>query len=128
MALDETNRNPSYLCGRLFAVLEKVQQDASGGNLNRTIKDAYFNSACVRPATTLPKLVILSQNHLAKLTPESKIYYSKLIGSISSLFEGEFPTVLSLENQGRFILGYYQQNKMLYTSTKNKEVKGNAAE
>ena len=35
MALDLENKTPAYLCGRLFAVLEKLQQDASGGNLNR---------------------------------------------------------------------------------------------
>ena len=41
MALDIENNNQAYLCGRLFAVLEKVQSDALPG-LNRTIKDSYF--------------------------------------------------------------------------------------
>ena len=64
MSLNLDNTNQAYLCGRLFAVLEKIQQDASGGNLNRTIKDSYFSSACSKPATVFPKLIQLSQNHL----------------------------------------------------------------
>ncbi|MGN0575379.1 MAG: type I-C CRISPR-associated protein Cas8c/Csd1 [Ruminococcus sp.] len=51
MALDLENNNGAYLCGRLFAVYEKIQKEASGGELNRTIKDSYFASACARPAT-----------------------------------------------------------------------------
>lgn len=66
MSLNLDNTNQAYLCGRLFAVLEKIQQDASGGNLNRTIKDSYFSSACSKPATVFPKLIQLSQNHLKR--------------------------------------------------------------
>ena len=38
MALDLDNKNQGYLCGRLFAVLEKIQEDAQPG-INATIKD-----------------------------------------------------------------------------------------
>lgn len=30
--------------------------------------------------------------------------------------EGEFPQTLSLDDQGRFIIGYYQMNQKLWTS------------
>lgn len=43
MSLDKENKNPAYLCGRLFAVLEKIQLEATDVKLNRTIKDAYFH-------------------------------------------------------------------------------------
>ena len=66
MSLDKTNQTPAYLCGRLFAVLEKLQQDASNNSLNRTIKDAYFASASAKPALVFPKLIRLAQNHLSK--------------------------------------------------------------
>ena len=46
VALNKENIEPAYLCGRLFAVLERLQQDAAGGSLNRTIKTAYF--ACIQ--------------------------------------------------------------------------------
>lgn len=118
MAWNEDNKNPAYLCGGLFAVYEKIQQDSSGGTLNRTIKDAYFASACSRPASVFPKLAKLAQNHMRKLGEGSEIYYNKLIGNIANSIEGEFPSTLNLDDQGRFIIGYYQMNKKLYTSNK----------
>ncbi len=33
----------------------------------------------------------------------------------------EFPRQLSLQQQGKFIVGYFQQRQYLYTSRKNKE-------
>lgn len=119
MAWNDENKNPAYLCGGLFAVYEKIQQDSSGGNLNRTIKDAYFASACARPSSVFPKLAKLAQNHMRKLSEGSCVYYNKLIGSITDGLECEFPSTLCLDDQGRFIVGYYQMNKKLFTSTKN---------
>ena len=66
MALDIENNNQAYLCGRLFAVLEKVQSDALPG-LNRTIKDSYFASACANPSTVFPKLIKLRNTTLKNL-------------------------------------------------------------
>lgn len=119
MTLDLSNTNQAYLCGRLFAVLEFIQQRASTGNLNRTIKDAYFSSACARPATVFPKLIMLTQHHLVKL--DSTIYFDKLLGNIMGSLNGEFPQTLSLDDQGKFIIGYYQQNNMLYTKNTEKQ-------
>ena len=118
MALNPQNKNAAYLCGRLFAVLEKVQQDSASGELNKTIKDSYFASACATPAVVFARLVQLSQNHLAKLEKGMQIYYNKLLGEIIGDLE-EFPKALSLEEQGKFILGYYQQNAALYTKKEN---------
>jgi len=120
MAWNEENNNPAYLCGGLFAVLEKIQQDSSGGNLNRTIKDSYFASACSRPASVFPKLAKLSQNHLRKVSDGAEVYYNKMIGNIMNSLDGEFPATLNLDDQGRFIVGYYQMNKKLYTSSEGK--------
>ena len=119
MAWNEDNKNPAYLCGGLFAIYEKIQQDSSGGNLNRTIKDSYFASACSRPSSVFPKLAKLSQNHMRKLSEGAEIYYNKMIGDIMSSIDGEFPATLNLDDQGRFIVGYYQMNKKLYTSNKS---------
>ena len=66
MSLDKENQNPAYLCGRLFAVLEKLQQDALGNNLNTTIRDSYFASATSKPAIVFPRLLKLAQSHLKK--------------------------------------------------------------
>lgn len=119
MSLNLDNTNQAYLCGRLFAVLEKIQQDASGGNLNRTIKDSYFSSACSKPATVFPKLIQLSQNHLKKV--EYVLFYQKLCGDIIDQLEDVFPSTLSLDEQGKFIIGYYQQNKALYAKKEKQQ-------
>ena len=115
VALNEQNRDPAYLCGRLFAVLEKIQQESVEGTLNRTITDAYFSSAAGKPSLILPKLMQLSNNHKRKLSEGRSIYFDKLTGDIIAGLDGEFPKTLDLDGQGRFIVGFYQQKKELYT-------------
>lgn len=112
MALDKENKNQAYLCGRLFAILEKLQQNASGGSLNRTIKDAYFSSASSKPATIFPKLLKLAQNHMKKSSYSG--FYHGLILEVTDDLKGEFPETLSLIEQGKFIIGYYQQQQAFF--------------
>lgn len=112
VALDKENCGQAYLCGRLFAVLEKLQRDAAGTKLNRTIKDAYFASASAKPAQVFPTLIKLAQNHLKKVKYPGS--YEKLSGEIMDKLNQEFPETLSLQDQGRFIIGYYQQNQKLF--------------
>lgn len=115
MALNTENKSPAYNCGRLFAVLEKIQTDSVDGKLNKTIADSYFSSAASTPALVLPKLVMLSQNHLSKLSEGGKVFYDKLCGEIIDNIADEFPKTLNLEEQGMFIVGYYQQKTQLYS-------------
>ena len=123
MALDINNTNQAYLCGRLFAVLERIQRQALG-DLNRTIKDAYFASAASKPSLVFPKLLSLSQNHQKKLTESNYVYFNKLVEEIIGKLDGQFPDTLSLTDQGRFMIGYYHQDQVFYTK-KNKEEKQN---
>lgn len=132
VALNKENDAPAYLCGRLFAVLERLQQDASGNSLNRTIKNAYFSSASSKPVMVFPKLISLAQNHLDKVKrisqdSSSKIrsagFYNRLIGEIIDQMEGEFPNSLDLLNQGRFIVGYYQQYQSFFVKDESKSGK-----
>ena len=115
VSLDENNENTPYRLGRLFAVLEKIQRDALGDNINSTIKDKYFSGASTTPAKIFPIIMRLSQHHIAKL--EHKIYYERLKGDILSDID-EFPNYLNLEEQGMFILGYYHQNVEIYRKKK----------
>lgn len=119
MALDTTNLNEAYLCGRLFSILENIQYAASSGKLNRTIKDAYFSTACSKPALVFPKLIKLSQHHINKLDEGGRIYYDKAITEILNNFKQSFPSALSLEEQGKFILGYYQERENHFKEIKN---------
>ncbi|MCR5540874.1 MAG: type I-C CRISPR-associated protein Cas8c/Csd1 [Ruminococcus sp.] len=114
VALNEQNHDPAYLCGRLFAVLEKIQQESVDGTLNRTITDAYFSSAAARPSVILPKLIQLSKNHLRKLSEGRTVQFEKITGDIINALAGEFPRTLDLDGQGRFIVGFYQQKQAFF--------------
>lgn len=119
VALNRSNQDQAYLCGRLFAVLERIQEQATGGKLNSTIKDRYFASATSKPANVFPTLIKLEQHHLKKLPEGSQVFYSKIISEIMDGLENEFPTLLSLTKQGKFIVGYYQQMQAFYTKKEN---------
>ena len=111
MTLDVNNNDPAYLCGRLFAVYEAIQKLASGGDLNRTIVDSYFASACKRPSGILPTLSQLAQVHMRKLSTEMVNTYDSIITNIMNKLNGNegFPLTLDLDSQGKFVIGYYQQ-------------------
>lgn len=111
VGLNEQTDNRAYILGRLFAVLEKAQEDAAGGQLNTTIKDRYFTSACATPGAIFPTLLKLSQHHIAKAD-----YGYISDRRITELLEkvDVFPSTHSLEEQGLFILGYYQQKPAFY--------------
>lgn len=116
MSLDRENKNPAYLCGRLFAVLEGIQKENSS-KLNRTIRDAYFSSASTYPATTFPKIMRLAQHHLTKIGNPK--YCEDLLFEIMSGLDNHFPTVLNLTQQGIFMIGYYQQKAAKKAETEN---------
>lgn len=109
MALDINNKNQAYLCGRLFAVLERIQKNASNNTLNRTIKDSYFSSACSNPSSVFPKLLKTAQYHLRK--DKYAKANEKTVREIINGLNNEFPQMLPLNEQGKFIIGYYQQVK-----------------
>lgn len=112
MYLNEKSTNPAYVLGRTFSILEMIQKNALGDNINATIKDKYFASACSNPSLVFPNLLKLAQHHLAKIEGN---YWNIQLGESLGLLEGEsFPKILNMENQGRFILGYYQQNQKNY--------------
>lgn len=116
---EQTNYLP-YLLGRLFAVLEGLQQSASPG-INTTIKDRYFNSASATPAIVFPQLINLAQKHLNKLDGGLAVYYDKQITELSSRITQTLPTRMSLAEQSAFQLGYYHETQRRYTAKNNKE-------
>lgn len=114
--LDTANTNPGYRLGRLFAVLEKIQEDASPG-LNATIRDRYYGAASSTPAAVFSTLLRLSKHHLAKLPAGLAISRERLAGEIMNGFDAAMfpPRVLPLTDQARFALGYYHQRQAFFT-------------
>ena len=122
VALDVNRTDPSYVTGRLFALLEKIQSDSAGGDLNTTTgKDRYFTSRqAATPGTVFPRLIRLSQHHMAKMETGQKVFYEKLLGEAINKLDG-FVRHLNLEDQGLFAVGYFHQRQSLFTSKKKKE-------
>jgi len=118
MALDKTYDNIGYVLGRLFAVLERIQEQAQGTGLNKTIRDTYFGAATSSPLVTFNRLNQLSIHHLAKIRNGGKntVWLEKLLGEVNGLLPKEgIPSILDLEDQGRFSVGYYHQRQDFFT-------------
>lgn len=113
VSLDTDNMDVGYRLGRLFAVLEKVEEDA--GPRNATIKDRFYGAASSTPVTVYPRLLKLKNYNLAKLSIGRKIWYEKLLGEIFNGIENDIPPHLSMEDQARFAIGYYHQRQDLFT-------------
>jgi len=116
--LDTNIQDPAYLCGRLLAILEGIQKAALPG-INATIVDRFYGTASTAPASVFSRLLRGSQSHLGKLRKEKPgLYYrwqQHLEAVISDL--SHFPSVLTLEEQGYFALGYYHQRVANWSST-----------
>ncbi|MRS03494.1 type I-C CRISPR-associated protein Cas8c/Csd1, partial [bacterium] len=118
MSLDITNNNTGYRLGRLFAVLEKAQEEANPG-LNATIRDRFYGAASSTPVAVFALLMKLKNHHIAKLENRGRaINFEKLIGEIMAGID-EFPAHLSLADQGRFAVGYYHQRQEFFTKKDN---------
>jgi len=109
--LDLENHKPAYLCGRIFAVLEHIQQAALGNDLNAGLRERFFSFASTTPSPAFGRLMKLSQNHLSKLRSDKPGYAVNLDKELQDLciLLVDFPTTLTLEEQGQFALGYYHQ-------------------
>lgn len=122
MSLDENNTNIGYRLGRLFAALEKIQQEANPG-INTTIRDKFYGAASGTPVTVFGNLMRLKNHHLAKMEKRGrKVFFERLLGGIIDGVDAKisFPPHLSLEDQGRFAVGYYHQVQDFYTRRNDK--------
>jgi CRISPR-associated protein Csd1 len=114
VALDRNETNIGYRLGRLFALLERAQRTALG-KVNATVRDKYFGSASMSPARVFPLLLRGVQDHIGKLRSGGKgglaYWYDQQISEVMSGLPSHqpFPSILRLEDQGRFAVGYYHQ-------------------
>ena len=113
--LDLTNVNAAYRLGRLFSALEKIQEEASPG-LNATIRDRYYGAASSTPVAVFTTLLRLKNSHLKKLSVGRSMWFEKLLGEVLGAVK-DFPKHLTLQDQGRFALGYYHQRQAFFTKS-----------
>jgi CRISPR-associated protein Csd1 len=120
--LDKQNENAGYLCGRLFAVLDKIQEEA---NRQHTIRERYMNSASSTPSAVFSTILNLSSHHSDKLSDGRNIYFERIKQEIIDKIPASgFPNNLDLQDQGRFFIGYYHQRQDFFTA-KDKENENN---
>lgn len=126
MSLDLNSKNAAYLLGRLFATIERIQEAALGRDVNSTVADKYYGSAASVPFSVFPRLLAGSQNHLTKIRrdkPGFAVNLKKDLGEIIAGLDSQFPKHMSIEEQGRFAIGYYHQ-KQSYFESKSKADEG----
>lgn len=129
VSADPDDPNPARRLGRLFALIERAQSAALGENINATVRDKFLSAAAVTPAQILPKLVQNAiEHHLKRLrnghsdaewilkaeNPKEKARKvgSALdfkIGRLWASFTDGLPGQLSNEEQGLFLVGYFQE-------------------
>lgn len=116
MSLNTESRNTAYLLGRLFAVLERIQYQALG-ELNAGIADRYYGSASAVPFSVFPRLLSGAKHHLSRLRKDKAgmaVNLDKDLGEIIAMLPETFPRHLSIDEQGRFAIGYYQQKQSYF--------------
>lgn len=116
MSLNNESTNSAYLLGRLFAVLERIQNQALG-DLNAGIADRYYGSASAVPFFVFPRLLSGAKHHLSRLRKDKggmAVNLDKDLGEIVAKLPETFPRHLSIEEQGRFAIGYYQQKQSYF--------------
>ena len=116
--LDTENPSPGYRLGRLFATLERIQQEASP-NINATIRDRYYGAASSTPGTVFTTLLRLKNHHLPKLQNHKRVVmFEALIGEVMGGLT-DLPVQLAMPEQGRFAIGYYHQRQDFFTKRKS---------
>ena len=114
--LNTVEQSTGYRLGRLFALLEKAQKDALG-SVGAPLRERYIGAASATPRLVFPMLLRLTQHHVTKARKTVfdgyEIQFNNRMADILSDMT-DFPAVLPLHEQGRFMLGYYHQTNSFY--------------
>jgi CRISPR-associated protein Csd1 len=106
--VNEEHPSTAYHCGRLMALLAKLQY-AALGDVGAGVVQRYYAAASSTPALVLGRLIRGGQFHLNKLDSGLAHWYEQKIGDITCRLGAAVPPTLTLEEQSLFALGYYQQ-------------------
>lgn len=126
VSLDRDSDSIAYNLGRLFAAFAYAERSLA--DRNATIRDKYMSAASTTPRRVFPILMRgyehnrsgLSKSHGQK--PGAGIRVDQAVASIIDRIPGwdDLPTTFPLEDQGRFFIGYYHQERDFYTKTESR--------
>lgn len=131
--------NAGYLCGRLLAILDKIHIEAhkESGGTNSSPANRSYAAASTTPAMIFPQLCSLARVHLNKIgggwawTLENGYPdqgFEALAGVCAKLrfsAGNQFPRTLSLDDQGRFAIGFYYERTRQWPKNAKKNSNGN---
>ncbi len=124
MALNKESDDQAYILGRLFFILERLQIEAIP-KIQKTIRDKYIYSASVTPACVFPLLIQRSEYYITKLKKLDEkrgfaIGYENQITELLNRLDTPYPACMGVEQQSRFLLGYYHQKAYHFTPKEKK--------
>lgn len=122
---DPDDPNPARRLGKLFALIERAQLAALGDKVNTTVKDKYLSACAITPAQIFSKLILNAEEHHLKRLRNGHsdadwikdadharrvgAAINRDIGRLAASFGNSFPKQHSDEEQGFFLIGYYQE-------------------
>ena len=121
---DPDDPNDARRLGRLFAVIERAQLAALGDNINATVKDKFLSAAAATPQQVFVGILKNAENHIKRLrngnsdaswitdAKHARAVAAALnrdIGNLWGSFPNGAPKQHSIEEQGLFLVGYYQE-------------------
>ena len=121
VSIDHDSDNIAYNLGRLFAAYAYAEKSVA--DRGATIRDKYMGAASATPRRVFPIVMRGYEHNRAGLAKDnSKKGLGKLADmAVKEIMErlpgsGELPATLPLEDQGRFFVGYYHQERSFYQS------------
>lgn len=106
--LNKDHPDPAYHCGRLLAILARLQH-AALGDVGAGVVQRYYVAASQTPGLTLGRLISNARNHLGKLDGGLAWWYEEQMAEVMGQLGDGIPRILDMNGQGLFALGYYQQ-------------------
>lgn len=108
--LNKSHPSPAYHCGRLFAVIGRIQK-AAMPEANSTVIRRFMGAAMSSPGLVLGRLEKAATiAHAPKIkSSNAREYLMDEMAAINGAFHDDVPTMLRAKDQTLFALGYFQQ-------------------
>ncbi len=135
MELDTSNKDRSYLYGRLLAIAEHIERRTyERGETRSSNAERYMQAFAQKPFRIWATIRRNINPYLNSLKPGSREYYKNLFAEITRLFnEGDFESIATLD--GKYLLGYdcqrmaLREHKLIEnTSASENNIDGNEKE